>query len=56
MSFEFNKVGVLGTGVMGAQIAAHLSNAKIEVYAFDMTQDVANDGLEKCKNLKYLKC
>ena len=52
MDLKFNKVGVLGTGVMGAQIAAHVSNAKIEVYAFDMTQDVAVDGLEKCKKLK----
>ena len=44
MNFKFNKVGVLGTGVMGAQIAAHLTNAGIEVYAFDMTQEVAIDG------------
>ena len=29
MSFNIKKVGVLGTGVMGAQIAAHLSNANI---------------------------
>ena len=36
---EINKVAVLGTGVMGAQIAAHLTNAKIPVYAFDMSQD-----------------
>ena len=52
MNFDFKKVGVLGTGVMGAQIAAHLSNANIEVYAFDMDQNVALDGLEKCKKLK----
>ena len=52
MDFEFKKVGVLGTGVMGAQIAAHISNAKIEVYAFDMNQEVAVEGLEKCKKLK----
>ena len=52
MNFEFKKVGVLGTGVMGAQIAAHLSNAKIEVYAFDMSQDVTMEGLAKCKKLK----
>ena len=52
MDFKFNKVGVLGTGVMGAQIAAHLTNAGFEVYAFDMTQEVAVDGIEKCKKLK----
>ena len=28
-SFKIEKVGVLGMGVMGAQIAAHLTNAKI---------------------------
>ena len=52
MNFDFKKVGVLGTGVMGSQIAAHLSNANIEVYAFDMDQNIALDGLEKCKKLK----
>ena len=52
MDFKFNKVGVLGTGVMGSQIAAHLTNAGIEVYAFDMTQEVAAEGIEKCKKLK----
>ena len=35
---NIKKVAVLGTGVMGSQIAAHLSNAKIEVYAFDINQ------------------
>ena len=52
MNYEIKKVAVLGTGVMGSQIAAHLSNADIEVYAFDMTQDIADKGLEACKNLK----
>ncbi len=52
MDYKFNKVAVLGTGVMGSQIAAHLTNAGIEVYAFDMTQDIAEEGIEKCRNLK----
>ena len=52
MSFEVKKVAVLGTGVMGSQIAAHLSNANIPVYAFDINQEVAEKGLELCKNLK----
>ena len=52
MDFEINKVAVLGTGVMGSQIAAHLSNANIQVYAYDISQEVANQGLEVCKNLK----
>ena len=51
-SIEIKKVAVLGTGVMGSQIAAHLTNVNIEVYAFDMTQEVAIDGIEKCKKLK----
>ena len=37
---KINKVAVLGTGVMGAQIAAHLSNVKIPVYVFDMNQEI----------------
>jgi 3-hydroxyacyl-CoA dehydrogenase len=35
MTYDIKKVGVLGTGLMGSQIAAHLSNANIEVYAFE---------------------
>ena len=38
---KINKVAVLGTGVMGAQIAAHLSNVKIPVYSFDMNQEIS---------------
>lgn len=52
MSKEIKKVAVLGTGVMGSQIAAHLTNAEIEVYAFDMTQEVALNGIEMCKKMK----
>ncbi|MBS30054.1 MAG: 3-hydroxyacyl-CoA dehydrogenase [Candidatus Marinimicrobia bacterium] len=52
MSMEIKKVAVLGTGVMGSQIAAHLTNAGIEVFAFDMTQEVASEGIENCKKLK----
>ena len=44
MSFEVKKVAVLGTGVMGGQIAAHISNANIEVLAFDMDQETAEKG------------
>ena len=52
MNFEIKKVAVLGTGVMGSQIAAHLSNAKIDVYAYDMDQDIAEKGIEFSKDLK----
>ncbi len=52
------KVAVLGAGVMGAQIAAHIANANIPVILFDMP---AKDGdlngivLKALANLKKLK-
>ena len=52
MSYDIKKVAVLGTGVMGSQIAAHLSNANIEVYAFDINQDVASKGIDASTKLK----
>jgi len=36
MSFEIKKAAVLGAGVMGANIAAHLTNAGIECYLLDI--------------------
>ena len=35
-NFIVRKVAVLGAGVMGAQIAAHLVNAKVDVLLFDL--------------------
>ena len=35
-NFIVNKVAVLGAGVMGAQIAAHLVNAKVPAILFDL--------------------
>jgi 3-hydroxyacyl-CoA dehydrogenase len=35
-SFQVKKVAVLGAGVMGAQIAAHLVNCKVPVILFDL--------------------
>jgi 3-hydroxyacyl-CoA dehydrogenase len=35
--FLIRKVAVLGAGVMGAQIAAHLANANVPVVLFDLT-------------------
>jgi 3-hydroxyacyl-CoA dehydrogenase len=34
--FNVKKVAVLGAGVMGAQIAAHLVNVKVPVMLFDL--------------------
>ena len=46
MTMKINKVAVLGTGVMGSQIAAHLSNAGIPSLAFDISQEVAEKGIQ----------
>ena len=35
-NFIVKKVAVLGAGVMGAQIAAHLVNVKVPVVLFDL--------------------
>ena len=39
--FQVRKVAVLGAGVMGAQIAAHLVNVRVPVVLFDLA---AKDG------------
>ena len=49
---KIDSVAVLGTGVMGAQIAAHCANAGLKVFAFDMTQDIAETGIEKATSIK----
>ena len=51
-SLKIEKVAVLGTGVMGAQIAAHLTNANIPVLGFDISQEVAEKGVEASTKLK----
>ena len=56
--FQVRKVAVLGAGVMGAQIAAHLINVKVPVVLFDLA---AKEGpksgiaLRAIDNLKKLK-
>mgnify|MGYP003349312637 FL=1 len=56
--FNVRKVAVLGAGVMGAQIAAHLVNVRVPVVLFDLP---AKDGpksaiaLKAIENLKKLK-
>ena len=40
---QFPRVAVLGAGVMGAQIAAHLANAGIAVDLLDLPSDATND-------------
>ena len=56
--FHVRKVAVLGAGVMGAQIAAHLVNVKVPVVLFDLP---AKEGpksaiaLKAIENLKKIK-
>ncbi len=56
--FQVKKVAVLGAGVMGAQIAAHLVNVKVPVVMFDLpAKDGAKNGIvtKAIDNLKKLK-
>jgi len=39
---EIKKAAVIGAGVMGASIAAHIANAGIPVYLLDVVSDAAN--------------
>ena len=49
---RIRKVAVLGAGVMGAQIAAHLANAGIPTLLLDLTADVTRDGLKRATALR----
>jgi 3-hydroxyacyl-CoA dehydrogenase len=57
--FNVKKVAVLGAGVMGAQIAAHLVNVKVPVVLFDLadTKSASKNGIvtRAIDNLKKLK-
>ncbi|MBQ0961327.1 3-hydroxyacyl-CoA dehydrogenase/enoyl-CoA hydratase family protein [Ideonella sp. 4Y11] len=56
--FNVRKVAVLGAGVMGAQIAAHLVNVRVPVVLFDLpAKDGPKSGiaLKAIENLKKLK-
>jgi 3-hydroxyacyl-CoA dehydrogenase len=57
-SFQVKKVAVLGAGVMGAQIAAHLVNVKVPVVLFDLAaKDGPKNGIvtKAVEGLKKLK-
>lgn len=56
--FNVRKVAVLGAGVMGAQIAAHLANVKVPVVLFDLpAKEGPKNGIvtRAIDNLKKLK-
>lgn len=46
------RAAVLGAGTMGAQIAAHLSNAGVPVLLLDVSADLARAGLDRARALK----
>ncbi len=56
--FTVKKVAVLGAGVMGAQIAAHLVNVKVQVVLFDLPakegpkNDIVTKAIDGLKKLK----
>jgi 3-hydroxyacyl-CoA dehydrogenase len=56
--FQVRKVAVLGAGVMGAQIAAHLVNVKVQVVLFDLPakegpkNGIVTRAIEALKKLK----
>ncbi|MFH1852754.1 MAG: 3-hydroxyacyl-CoA dehydrogenase NAD-binding domain-containing protein [Candidatus Neomarinimicrobiota bacterium] len=52
MSNKIEKVAVLGAGVMGAQLAGHLANAGIPSLLFDISQELAEKGVEVLGKLK----
>ena len=52
MKDVIRSAAVLGAGTMGAQIAAHLANAGVPVRLFDLTADVATQGLKRATTLK----
>jgi 3-hydroxyacyl-CoA dehydrogenase len=57
-TFQVRKVAVLGAGVMGAQIAAHLVNVKVPVILFDLpAKEGPKNGIvtRAIENLKKLK-
>jgi len=52
--FTIRKAAVLGAGVMGAQIAAHLVNANIETLLFELPADEKNPNANVVKAIEKL--
>jgi len=50
LRYKIDKVAILGSGVMGSQIAAHLANAGINSYLLDIAPNELNEE-EKAKGL-----
>lgn len=52
MNYEIKKVAVLGSGVMGSQVAAHLTNAGIEVLLYDLNRELVSKGMSFALKIK----
>jgi len=52
MTQKIEKVAILGAGVMGAQLAGHLANAGIPSLLFDISQELAENGVKSLTSLK----
>ena len=52
--FQVKQVAILGAGVMGAQIAAHLVNANIETLLFELPGDANNPNANVIKAVEKL--
>ncbi|MDR4513460.1 3-hydroxyacyl-CoA dehydrogenase/enoyl-CoA hydratase family protein [Nitrosomonas sp.] len=53
--FIVRKVAVLGAGVMGAQIAAHMVNANIETFLFELPAEADDPNAHVTKAIEKLK-
>jgi 3-hydroxyacyl-CoA dehydrogenase len=51
MSLHIRHAAVLGAGVMGAQVAAHLANAGVRVHLLDVSAEAAAAGLARATKL-----
>ena len=56
MVWRCQRAAVLGAGVMGAQIAAHLANAGVEVLLVDVSREAAAKGLERLRAITPDPC
>jgi len=49
---QIKQVAVLGAGVMGSQIAAHLTNCGVGALLYDLNQELAEQGIATARKLK----
>jgi 3-hydroxyacyl-CoA dehydrogenase len=52
MQNKIEKVAILGAGIMGSQLAAHLANTKTQTLLFDVSQEKADLGLKSVQEMK----